>query len=83
MINSIRNIEKALGDGIKRVTISEKENIGIARKSIVARKNIKKGEYFSDENITVKRPGTGISPMMWDSIIGEIATKDYEIDDLL
>jgi len=83
MVNSIRNIEKALGSGIKKPSKSEKPNLTIARKSIVARKSIKKGELFSEKNITTKRPGTGISPMEWDSIIGKAAKRDYQIDDFL
>lgn len=83
MVNSIRNIEKALGGDIKKPSKSEKPNIAIARKSIVASKFIKKGEIFSEKNLTVKRPGTGISPMEWDSIIGKVANCDYQKDDLL
>jgi len=83
MVSSIRNIEKALGSGIKKPSKSEKPNITIARKSIVASKSIKKGELFSEKNITTKRPGTGISPMEWDSIIDKVAKRDYQIDDLL
>ena len=83
MVRSIRNIEKALGNGIKNITQSEKNNITVVRKSIVAKKEIKKGEVFSDKNLTTKRPALGISPMKWDSIIGKIAKIDYEIDDLL
>ncbi|EDM23164.1 N-acetylneuraminate synthase [Caminibacter mediatlanticus] len=83
MIKSIRNIEKALGNGIKKPSKSEIKNIKIARKSIVAKRDIKKGEVFSEENLTVKRPGNGISPMRWDEIIGQIALKDYNKDDLI
>ena len=83
MVLAIRNIEKALGDCKKRPSPSEIENINIVRKSIIAKQLIKKGELFSDKNITTKRPGTGISPMLWDNIIGTIATKDYKIDDLI
>ena len=83
MVNAIRNIEKAIGDGVKRSTKSEKPNIDIARKSIVAKKEIKKGEIFSENNLTTKRPGTGISPMDWDSIIGKASKRDYQVDDLL
>jgi N,N'-diacetyllegionaminate synthase len=83
MVNSIRNIELALGDGIKKPSRSETPNISISRKSIVARRAIKKGDLFTSENITIKRPGNGISPMKWDSIIGKFAMRDYQIDDLL
>jgi N-acetylneuraminate synthase len=84
MVQSIRNIELAVsGNGIKKPSESEKKNIQIARKSIVASKNIIKGEVFSDKNITTKRPGNGISPMKWDELIGEIAKKDFKADDLI
>jgi len=83
MVKAIRNIEVALGSKIKKPTPSEKPNIEIARKSIVAQKAIKKGEKFSEENLTVKRPGTGISPMRWDEIVGTIAQKDYKADELI
>lgn len=84
MVSAIRNIEKALsGSGEKKVSPSEQKNIAIARKSIVAIKNIQKGQIFSEENIGVKRPGTGISPMRWDEIIGMTATKDFEEDELI
>lgn len=79
MVNGIRNIEKALGDGIKKPSKSEKKNIDVVRKSIVAIKPIKKGEIFNEENIGVKRPGTGISPMKWYEVIGKTAKKDFEI----
>lgn len=83
MVRSIRNIELALGDGIKQPSNSERKNIDIARKSIVASKDIKKGEVFSEENIYTKRPGNGISPMRWYDIIGIVATKDYKEDELI
>ena len=83
MVSSIRNIEKALGSCIKKPSKSEKPNITMARKSIVACKSIKKGELFTEKNITTKRPGTGVSPMKWDSVIGKVAKRDYQIDDLL
>ena len=83
MINSIRNIEKAMGNGIKSPTESEKEIKKLVRKSIVAKSEIKKGQIFSDLNLTVKRPGTGISPMNWDNIIGKLSNKDYREDDLI
>jgi len=77
MIYAVRNIEKALGNGIKKPSRSEMKNIQVVRKSIVAAKDIKKGETFTEDNITVKRPGTGISPMEWDGIIGKAAIKDF------
>lgn len=83
MVISIRNIEKALGSSIKKPSKSEKPNIIMARKSIVASKSIKKGELFTEKNITVKRPGIGISPMKWDTTLGKVAERDYQIDDLL
>lgn len=83
MVNAIRNIELALGDGIKKTSNSEKSNKEIARKSIVASRNIKKGEGFTNKNLTVKRPGTGINPMRWDDVIGTKAGKDYIVDDLI
>ena len=83
MVSSIRNIEKALGSEEKKVSPSEAENITIARKSIVAAKEIQKGEVFSDENLAVKRPGTGISPMRWDEIIGKAAERTYQIDEMI
>tara|TARA_B110000908_G_scaffold24560_1_gene28162 strand:+ start:8238 stop:9233 length:996 start_codon:yes stop_codon:yes gene_type:complete len=83
MISAIRNIEVALGDGIKIPSESEKKNIDIARKSIVALKAIKKGEVFSKDNLTTKRPGTGISPMKWNSLIGTKSLNDYKEDDLI
>jgi len=84
MVIAIRNIEKAIGgSGLKEVSKSEVKNKPIARKSIVATKTIKKGDLFSAENLTVKRPGTGISPMQWDEVIGKIAKKDFEEDDLI
>lgn len=83
MVRSIRNIEKALGNGVKRPSKSEAKNIAIARKSIVAKVAIKKNERLTAENITTKRPGTGISPMLWDDVIGQIAQKNYKADDLI
>jgi len=83
MIIAIRNIELAMGGEIKDLTDSERPNIEIARKSIVAKTKIKKGEVFSSENLTTKRPGSGVSPMKWDSIIGKVAKRDYSLDDLL
>ena len=83
MVRAVRNIEVALGDGIKQPSRSEKKNIPIARKSISASCNIAAGEKFTEDNLTVKRPGTGINPMKWDEIIGKYATKNYSKDDLI
>lgn len=83
MVASIRNIEVALGDGIKRVTSSEARNKPIVRKSLVARRSIKAGEIFSVENVTTKRPGTGISPMYWDEFLGKKAMRDFAADELI
>ena len=83
MVKAIRNIEKAMGNGLKKPTPSEEKNIPIARKSIVAKKNIKKGERFSEDNLTVKRPGTGISPMEWETYIGKFADREYRADELI
>ncbi|MBW2663295.1 MAG: N-acetylneuraminate synthase [Deltaproteobacteria bacterium] len=83
MVKAIRNIEKALGNGIKKPSPSELKNKPIARKSIVAARNIRKGESFTEENLTAKRPGTGISPMRWDEVIGQVAQKDYKEDELI
>jgi len=83
MVNAIRNIEKAMGNGIKKPSPSETKNIPIARKSIVAKTSIKKGEKYSEDNLTVKRPGTGLSPMEWDKIINTVSTKTYTIDKLI
>ncbi len=81
MVRGIRNIEKAFGTGDKRVTESEAANKAVVRKSIVARRDIKQGEVFSDNNITVKRPGTGISPMRWYEVIGKTAIHDFKEDE--
>jgi len=83
MIKAIRNVESALGNGIKKPSKSELKNIPVVRKSIVAASDIKKGEVFTEKNIAVKRPGTGISPMRWDDVIGSISQKDYKEDDLI
>ena len=84
MVSAIRNIEKTLsGNGEKAVSLSEQKNITIARKSIVAKTKIKQGEKFSEINITVKRPGTGISPMKWDEVVGCKAKRDFEPDELI
>ena len=83
MVRAIRNIEKALGNGIKKPSSSELKNKPVARKSIVAARDIRKGEVFTEENLTVKRPGTGISPMRWDEVIGRNAKKNFVWDDLI
>lgn len=83
MVKAVRHIEEALGNGEKRVTDSERPNIEVARKSIVAARPIAKGELFTEENITVKRPGNGISPMEWDNVIGKTASKDFPYDSLI
>ena len=83
MVAAIRNIEQSLGDGRKRRTASEEKNCAVARKSIVAKCAIAKGDYFTEENLTVKRPGTGISPMKWYEVLGMQATRDYEADELI
>ena len=83
MVGAIRNIEKALGSSEKKPSSSETVNIDVARKSIVAGQSIKKGDKLSSKNITTKRPGTGISPMKWDTIIGTPAKRDYQMDDLI
>ena len=84
MVDSIRNIEEALsGSGIKKPSISESKNKGIVRKSIVAVKTIQKGDVFNEVNIGVKRPGTGISPMRWDEIMGQASSMDFNVDDLI
>ena len=83
MVKAIRNIEKALGSGVKIPSKSEVKNIEVARKSIVARKTIKKGDIFCADNIAVKRPGNGITPMQWDNVIGTVALKDYQEDEMI
>ena len=77
------NIEKAMGNGIKKPSPSELKNKPIARKSIVVATAIAKGEIFSEANLTVKRPGTGISPMRWEEVLGQHAKKDYDKDELI
>ena len=83
MVSAIRNIELALGIGHKTISESERKNIEIARKSIVSACPIKKGEMFTEENLTVKRPGTGISPMRWNEIVGQTARKDFEEEEMI
>jgi sialic acid synthase SpsE len=83
MIAGIRNIEKALGDGIKRIMPSEMGNRLVGRKSLVADCHIKRGETFSPDNMAIKRPGTGISPMKWDEVLGKKSPRDFKKDDLI
>lgn len=83
MVSAIRNIESALGDGIKGPSASELPNRAIARKSIVAAANIKTGETFTEDNLAAKRPGTGLSPMRWDELIGRKADRNYVKDDII
>ena len=83
MVRTIRNVEQAIGDGVKKVSASELKNQDIARKSIIAAKAIKAGETFSEENITTKRPGSGIDPMRWFDLLGKTAKHDYEEDYLI
>jgi sialic acid synthase SpsE len=83
MVAAIRNIEAALGDGIKRLTPSEARNKPVARKSLAACREIKAGEVFTVENLTTKRPGSGISPMRWDEFLGKKAQRDFAVDELI
>ena len=83
MVTAIRNIEQAIGMGYKTVSASERKNKAVARKSIVAARDIKKGELFTEENLTVKRPGNGINPMRWPEIIGKRAVRDFNEDELI
>ena len=83
MIEGIRKITVALGDGIKKISLSEKKNLKIARTSIVALKEIKKGEIFANKNLAIKRPGTGISPMKFYKVVGRIAKKKFLEDELI
>lgn len=83
MVRCIRNLEKALGDGVKKPSRSEEKNIPIVRKSIVALRPISEGEVLTKANLSVKRPGTGISPMEWDNVIGQKASRDFAPDDLI
>ncbi|MHB8475481.1 MAG: N-acetylneuraminate synthase [Steroidobacteraceae bacterium] len=83
MIAAIRNIEQALGDGIKRPSASETKNKSIARRSLVALRAIRAGEIFDDSNLTAKRPGTGLSPMRWDEVIGRAASRDFAPDEMI
>lgn len=81
MVAAIRNVEKALGDGVKRVTPAEARNAPVARKSLVACKDIRAGDVFGPGNMTTMRPGTGLSPMRWDEVVGRIARRDYQPGD--
>jgi N,N'-diacetyllegionaminate synthase len=83
MVTAIRNIEVALGDGIKRLTPSEKRNQAVSRKSLVASRPIELGETLTSENMTAKRPGTGISPMRWDEVVGKKSRRDFFVDELI
>jgi N,N'-diacetyllegionaminate synthase len=83
MVSAVRNVEVALGNGVKDVSESEKPNLSVARKSIVAACRIAKGEILSDKNLTVKRPGNGISPMRWPEVIGQTARRDFREDELI
>lgn len=83
LVAAVRNVEQALGSGIKTVASAERPNIEVARKSIVAARTIRKGEILTEENITVKRPGSGLSPMLWDSVLGTAAIDDFDYDTLI
>jgi rhodanese-related sulfurtransferase len=83
LVHAIRNIELALGDGIKRPSQSESENIPVVRKSLVAAKSICAGEVFTPDNVTQKRPGTGISPMRLDEVMGRVANRNFDVDELI
>lgn len=83
LVEAIRNTELALGSGVKEADRAERPNIAIARKSIVAARDIQAGEVFTEENITVKRPGNGISPMLWDSVLGKTASRSFGADELI
>ena len=83
MVRAIRNIEIALGDGVKRISASEAKNRPIARKSLVASRAIRQGERFSADNVTAKRPGSGLSPMLWDEVMGQVARRDFDPDALI
>ncbi len=83
MVSAIRNTEIALGDGVKRLTESETRNKPVMRQSMVASQAIKAGEIFSSKNLTTKRPGTGISPMRWDEVVGRISSRDFLEDELI
>jgi N,N'-diacetyllegionaminate synthase len=83
MIDAIRNIEMAVGDGIKRLMPSETENLNVVRKSIVARNIIRRGQVICSEDLATKRPGNGMSPMRWEEVIGTVAKRDFFPDELI
>lgn len=83
MVKAVRKVEAALGSGEKVVAEAERGNIEVARKSIVAFRDIKAGEILTEENITVKRPGNGVSPMLWDSVLGTKAVRNFTKDELI
>ena len=83
MVTSIRHIEEALGSSIKQVSPSEAKNMVVARKSLIAATDIRKGELFTEENMTTKRPGNGISPMRWEEVLGKVAPRDFKEDELI
>lgn len=83
MVMAIRNIERAIGNGLKEPSSSELANKAVARKSIVASRDIKQGEVFSEDNLTTKRPGTGVSPMKWHDVIGKVAVRDFSEDEII
>ena len=83
MVHGIRQVEQVLGNGIKRPSTSEQDNLSIVRKSLVASRAIQAGDIFTSENLTAKRPGTGISPIFWDLLVGRIASRSYDPDELI
>ena len=83
MVRAIRHIEVALGNGVKRPMISELANRDVARRSLVAACAIAEGEVFTEKNLTVKRPGNGVSPMLWDEYLGRVSRRTYQRDDLI
>ena len=83
MVRAIREVEISLGNGIKTKTNSEIKNMQVVRKSIVASQKIKKGQIFTLDNITTKRPAGGISPMEWYNVLGKVAIKDFDLDDFI
>ena len=83
LVKAVRNVEESLGSGEKVVAEAERSNIEVARKSIVAARDIRAGELLTDRNITVKRPGNGLSPMLWDEVIGTRAVRDFVYDSLI
>lgn len=83
LVDAVRDVEKALGSDVKTVSDAERPNIAVARKSIVAARNISRGELLDEANLTTKRPGTGISPMLWDSVVGTRAVRDFAKDEMI